>query len=185
MKTRLLGVLVVVGLTISFALPTDAQQRDLADSQTTQRLLAGLKAYNEAVNKNDTAAVAGFWTRDGVFVTTEGPITGREAIQKWWTDLYQGWHPKNCIVKVDGNAYHLIGTAGTEVWATGEWSETGQGKNGEALPIKGYWSAIYVHETDDWKILVNAMNTTPGSVLRVNQSFATQPAATPSPTANP
>ena len=40
MKTALLGAL--VGLAISFALPTYAQQKDLADPQTTQKILADL-----------------------------------------------------------------------------------------------------------------------------------------------
>ena len=79
---------------------------------------------------NDAAAIAALFTRDAVFVTPEGPITSRQAIQKYYTDLYQRRHPKNCISKVDGNAVHLIGTAGNELWATGEWGETGQGKNG-------------------------------------------------------
>jgi hypothetical protein len=60
--------------------------------------------------------------------------------------------PKNHIENTDRNAVHLIGTAGNELWATGEWSETGQGKNGEPIPIKGYWACIYVREGDDWKI---------------------------------
>ena len=93
--------------------------------------------------------------------------------------------PKNRIHKLDGNALHLIGTAGNELWATGEWSETGQGKNGEPIPIKGYWSMIYVREGDDWKIRMQAWNTTPDSVILINKSFAPQPAATPSPTASP
>ena len=80
---------------------------------------------------------------------------------------------------------HLIGTAGNELWATGEWSETGQGKNGEPLPIKGYKLMFFVREGDDWKIRVDAWNTTPDSVLLMNRSFASQPAATPSPTATP
>ena len=99
-----------------------------------------------------SAAVAAQYTRDAVFVTTEGPIIGRQAIQKWFADMYKWWHPKNHIIKLDGNAPHLIGTAGNELWATGEWSETGQGKNGEPITIKGYWSDIYVREGDDWKI---------------------------------
>ena len=85
------------------------------------------KAYTEGVNNNDGAAVAALFTRDAVFVTPEGPIISRQAIQKYYTDLYQRWRPKNSINKVDGNAYHLIGTAGNELWATGEWNETGQG----------------------------------------------------------
>jgi uncharacterized protein (TIGR02246 family) len=183
MKTRLLARL--VGLAISFALPTLAQQRDVADPQTTQKILAIVKAYAEAESNNDAAALAAHFTRDAVFVTTEGPIIGRQAIQKWYTELYQWWHPKNHISKVDGNAFHLIGRAGNELWATGEWGETGQGKNGEPLPIKGYWLMIYVREADDWKIRLKAWNTTPDSVILMNRSFAPQPAATPSPTANP
>ena len=70
MKTHLLGAL--VGLAISFALPTYAQQKDLADPQTTQKILAIAKAYAEAINNNDPAAIAALFTRDAVFVTTEG-----------------------------------------------------------------------------------------------------------------
>jgi uncharacterized protein (TIGR02246 family) len=127
MKIRL--VVPLVGLAISFALPIYAQQKDLTDPQTTQKILALEKAFAEGVNNHDAAAIAAFYTRDAVFVTTEGPITGRQAIEKWFADVYQWWHPtKNSPDKVDGNGVHLIGTAGNEAWATGEWSETGQGK---------------------------------------------------------
>jgi uncharacterized protein (TIGR02246 family) len=183
MNTRLLGAL--TGLAISLALPTYGQQKDVANPQTTQKILAITKAYTEGMNNNDAAAIAALFTRDAVFVTTEGPITGRQAIQKWYTDLFQWWHPKNRITKLDGNAPRLIGTAGNELWATGEFSETGQGKNGEPLPIKGYWACIYVREADDWKIRVDAWNTAPDSVILIHQSFAPEPAATPSPTASP
>jgi uncharacterized protein (TIGR02246 family) len=183
MKRRLLGIL--AELAISFALPTYAQQKDLADPQTTQKILAGIAARNEAHNNNDAAAIAAFYTRDAVYVTDKEPITGRQAIQNWYTELYKWWHPKNHIIKVDGNAFHLIGAAGDELWATGEWSETGQGKNGEPISLKGHWLTIYVREGDDWKIRVIAVNTTPDSVILMNRSFAPQPAATPSLTASP
>ena len=183
MKTRL--VVTLVGLAISFILSTYAQQKDVADPQTTQKILAIGKAYDEGANNNDPAAIAATFTRDAVFVTTEGPIIGRQAIQKWYTDLFQRWHPKNCISKLDGNAPHLLGTAGNEVWATGEYSETGQGKSGEPIPIKNHWLVIYVREADDWKMRVDAWNTTPETVILINKSFAPQPAATPSPTASP
>ena len=184
-KTHL--VVPLVGLVIAFILPTYAQDKDLADPQTTQKILALCKANDEAHSDNDAAAVATLFTRDAVLVTTDdsGPITGRQAIQKYYTDLYQWWHPKNCITKLDENAAHLIGTAGNELWATGEFRETGQGKNSEPLPIKGYWACIYVREGNDWKIRVAAWYTHPDSVILINKSFAPQPAATPSPTAKP
>ena len=168
MKTRFVPL---VGLAISFALPTYAQQKDLADPQTIQKILAMGKVAQEAHNNLDAAAFAALYARDAVAVTDRGPIIGRQAIQKWFTDVYQWWHPKNSIHKVDGNVVHSIGTAGNELWATGEWSETGQGKTGEPIPIKGYWSEIYVREADDWKIRVEAWNTTPDSVILIHQSF--------------
>ena len=51
-------VVPLVGLAISFALSTYAQQKDLADPQTTQKLLALGKAAEEAHNNHDAAAVA-------------------------------------------------------------------------------------------------------------------------------
>lgn len=33
---------------------------------------------------------------------------------------------------------------------SGEWSDTGKGKNGEDVTIKGYWSTIYRREGEDW-----------------------------------
>jgi uncharacterized protein (TIGR02246 family) len=183
MKIGLLGAL--IGLAISFALLTYAQQKEVADPQTTQKILAICKANEEGHNNHDGAAIAALYTRDAAFVTTQGPIIGRQAIQKYYTDLYQSWHSKNFTVKVDGNAPHLIGTAGNELWATGEWSDTGQGKNGEPIPIKGYWFCIYVREGDDWKIRVDAGNLSPDSAILINKSFAPQAPATPSPTKSP
>src|SRR5690242_2183853 len=61
MKTRLLGAL--VGLAISFALPTFAQT---VDPQTRQQIEAAEKNYDVAFNKNDAAAVAALFTTDAV-----------------------------------------------------------------------------------------------------------------------
>jgi hypothetical protein len=33
--------------------------------------------------------------------------------------------------------------------------------NGEPIPLKGYWAAIYVREGDDWKCRLDAYNVTP------------------------
>jgi len=171
MKTRFLGAL--SGLAISFALPTYAQQKDVVDPQTTQKILAIVKATDEAQNNNDAAAMAALFTGDAVFVTDRGPIIGRQAIQKWHADMYPGWHPKNHIGKIDGNAPHLIGTDGNYLWATGEWSELGQPQNSEPLPVSGYWFAIYVREGDDWRIRVLAYNETPESWKGIFKAFPT------------
>jgi ketosteroid isomerase-like protein len=178
-------VVPLVGLAVSFALPTYAQQKDLADPQTTQKLLAFTKADEEAENNHDAAAKAALFTRDAVILPPEGPIIGRQAIQKYYKNAFQSWHSTNYITKADGNAFHLIGTAGNELWATGESSETGQGNNGEPIPVKLHWLCIFVREGDDWKMRACAWNMTPESVILIYKSFTQQPAATPSPTASP
>jgi hypothetical protein len=91
MKIR--SVVALVGLAISFALPIYAQQEDVADPQTSQKIAAIFKALNEAQKNHDPAAYAANFTRDAVFVTPTGPIIGRQAIQKYYTDLWQWWHP--------------------------------------------------------------------------------------------
>jgi len=159
-KTCLLFAL--AGLAITFALPSFAQQKNAAaDPQATQKIRAIGKAYDEAVNNNDAAVIAALYTEDAVFVSDTGPIYGRQAIEKWYTDVFQGWHPKNHIGKPDGDAPRTIGTASNEAWETGEWSETGQGKDGVPIQIRGYWSAIDSRQGDDWKIRMLTYNLTP------------------------
>ena len=183
MKKRL--VVPLVGLAISFALPTYAQQKDLADPQTTQKILAGFKPALEAHNNLDAAAFAAGYARDAVFLTPDRPIIGRQAIQNWATYLFQSGHPINCMLKVDGNAFHLIGNDGNTVWATGEYSHTAHGENGEPIPVHSYNFWLWVREGEDWKCRVDAFGLTPATLLGNNKIFAPQWAATPSPAASP
>jgi len=86
MKTHL--VVPLVGLAIAFILPTYAQEKDLADPQTTQKILALCKANDEAHSDNDATAVATLFTRDAVLVTTDDSgrslvmIRGRSLVGK-------------------------------------------------------------------------------------------------------
>jgi hypothetical protein len=71
MKIRLL--VSIIGVVISFALTTLAQQKGAPDPELRQMIDAFAKKYAEAVNNNDAAAIAAFYTEDGVLVTSEGP----------------------------------------------------------------------------------------------------------------
>jgi uncharacterized protein (TIGR02246 family) len=159
MKMRLIASL--AGLAISFAVPALAQEKDTVDPQTTQKILAIGKAWDEANNNNDAAPIAALFTEDAIFVTDGGPVHGRQAVEKWFSDVFQGWHAKDHLTKFDGNAPHMLGAAGDELWATGEWSETGQGKTGGPIQRKGYWAVIYNREGDEWKIRMLSYNVTP------------------------
>jgi uncharacterized protein (TIGR02246 family) len=172
MKTLL--VVPLVGLAISFALPTFAQQNAMVpDQQVIQQLVVLGQKIHEAYANNDAAAVAACYTWDAVIVTPQGPVYGRDAIENWCADQLERWHPKNIIDKVDPDSLRLIGTAGDAVWANGEWSETIQDPNGRPIELKGYWSSVHVREGDTWKIRLDTYNVTPA------------PAAAPSPTTTP
>jgi uncharacterized protein (TIGR02246 family) len=171
MKNR--SLLALIALAISLAVSTFAQQKDTVDPQIFEQIKAISKKYDEAVDNNDAAAVAGLFTEDAVFVTDTGPLYGRNAIEKWFADVFKAWRPKNHISKRDQDSVHSLCTAGNEAWDHGEWSETGQGQNGEPIQVMGYYSAIDTREGDVWKIRMLTGNVTPA------------PAATPSPTPSP
>jgi ketosteroid isomerase-like protein len=89
------GIVALLGLVITCALPSFAQQSDVADFQTTKSFFRSFRAYDQTFNNNDAAAIAAYYTRNAVLVTPNGPIQGQEAIQKWYADLFQRVHPKN------------------------------------------------------------------------------------------
>jgi ketosteroid isomerase-like protein len=156
MKIRFL--LALAGLVISFALPAFAQQKGTAASQIDEQIV---KKLDEAFNNGDAAAVAALYTKDAVQMTPQGPVYGREAIKKLFTGMFQQGHFSNHLNKDDQGSPHMIGTAGNEVWRTGEWSFTLQGKSGGPLQLKGYWGAVNVREGDTWKIRMLTFNVSP------------------------
>ena len=157
MKMRL--VVPLIGLAISFALPTYAQQTKTPDPQLREKLVAAIKKHTDALDQNDAAAVAANFTEDGVSVEQDGSSFGREAIEKLWADRFQKVHFSDNVATPDEDSPHIIGTDGKEMWATGSWSATIKGENFGPTQIKGFWSVI--REGNDWKIRMLAFNVTP------------------------
>jgi ketosteroid isomerase-like protein len=158
MKIRFL--LALVGLAVSFVLPTLAQQKDAPDPELRQMIDAFAKKYAEAVNHNDATAIAAFYTENGVFVTSDGPKYGRDGIEKFYAALFRQFHFSNYSSKADQYSPHQIGTGGSETLEIGEWSCTIEGHNGSPIQLKGYYSSIDIREGDDWKISMVTSNTT-------------------------
>ena len=98
---------------------------------------------------------------DAVLVTDDGPIYGRDVIEKMYTDLFKQVHFSNHIGKPDQYAPHIIGTAGNEMWWNGEWTTTIKGENFGPVETKGYWTSIVVREGSDWKDRMQIFNVTP------------------------
>jgi uncharacterized protein (TIGR02246 family) len=156
MKIRL--AVALIGLAISSALPTFAQQTNTANPQIAQQrdLLGDVKALGEfdalwmkeeeAFNKNDAGAVAALFAEDAVLVTPDGWFFGRQAIEKRYADTFQQWpittfSGQHCRLNAIDNA----------AWSVGEYWSTLQSQTGPMF-VRAYWSAIYVREGDAWKI---------------------------------
>src|SRR6266478_3360495 len=134
MKIRL--VVALVGLAISFALPTFAQQKDTADPEITQKIRAISKGFDEAENNNNAAGIAALFTEDAVFVADGGPVYGRQAIEKRLAAEF-GARPSNFSHKLV-----QVYAIGNDICAITEWS----------LPpvYKGHSVRIYGRDADTW-----------------------------------
>ena len=145
MKIRL-----VVAL-IGFAVPAFAQQKDTVDRQIIDQLAVLDQEYDEAFNNGDAVAMAATYTEDAVLVNDTGPVYGREAIGKYYAELFKQVHFSDHICKGDQYSPRIIGTTGNEAWCNGEWSTSIQGQNFGPIRSKGYVSSIAAREGDVWK----------------------------------
>jgi hypothetical protein len=81
----------LIGLAISFALTTFAQQKHTVDPKVEQQIRALAQKYDEASNSHDAAAVAALYTEDGVRSFQNGTVHGRQAIEKDYARDFQRW----------------------------------------------------------------------------------------------
>jgi uncharacterized protein (TIGR02246 family) len=153
---RMRSLLTLVGLAIGFAMPGFALQGDLAgDARALEQFgVLGVK-FDQAYKESDATAIAALFTEDAVLVTPEGVFSGRQAIEKYYADLFQQWHPTNNIGETP-----QLNALGNGAWSVGEWSCTFQAPNGP-LQARGYWSAIYVSEGDAWKTRMLTISDAP------------------------
>jgi ketosteroid isomerase-like protein len=82
----------VVGLALLFGNHSFAQQVATCDGpqDACQQIIKGLKQFEAAYNRKDVTAVGAGFTPDAVIVQ-EGPIlSGREAIEKFYGDGFNG-----------------------------------------------------------------------------------------------
>ena len=121
------------------------EEKYAADPKTAQEIRAFVKEFDKRFNKNDPVAVAALCTEDAIQIGPEGPVCGRQAIEKKYADLFQHSHPTNIICTID-----QMGAIGNVSWNSGGWSCTVQSENGP-LPVKGYRLDILVREGDVWK----------------------------------
>jgi SnoaL-like domain len=108
---------------ISVALPAFAQ-RSIPDPQLREKVVAAIKKHIAALDKNDAAAGAANFTENGILVTPDGPIFGRESIEKYYEGEFKQVQLSDNLAPVDDDSPHAIGSAG---------KESGQPENGVHL----------------------------------------------------
>ncbi len=153
MKTRLL--VTFAGLATCFAISAQPFSGDLAgDVKALDDLSALSMKYDDAYKEKDATALAALFTEDAVCVTPEGLISGRQAIEKAYSDDLQRWPETSHIYQAD-----QLNAIGNEAWSVGKWWRTLQGENGPVF-VRGYWSALFVREGDGWKVRMMTFNET-------------------------
>jgi uncharacterized protein (TIGR02246 family) len=152
MKIRL--VVALIGLAISFALPTFAQQKDTVDPQIVQQIRTLASKYDAAFNNNDAAAVAALYAADGAH-GWHGTSHGRQAIEKSYAKYdFERWQCSNYLTVVNRLA------VGNEVRSTGTWSCTFKSGAGGPGNDEGHYSWVIIRGGDSWKIRRDIMGGT-------------------------
>jgi ketosteroid isomerase-like protein len=151
MKTCLL--LSLVGLAISFALPSFGQEKEEANSfphraipaspQLAQQLETINSQVDEAVNKHDAVAVAALFTANAEIVTPLGVFSGQDSIAKYFTDVFNRYNPSNQLTKL-----RYVYAFADDLCAIGGWTVTVNGPR----HIGGYLIRVYTRVRDTWKI---------------------------------
>jgi len=148
MKIRL--VVALVWLAIGLSMPTFAQQKDTVDPNTGQEIRALASKYDEALNKQDPAAVAALYTEDAVYVAHHATFHGRQAIEKTYANYFQQRHSMNHVSTVD-----RVIAVGNDVRAFGTWNSAFQDTNGAPRKDGGHYRWLLVRKGDTWEIRTN------------------------------
>ena len=118
MKIRVL--LTLAGLAIGFTLPTFAQQQNTPDPKLRDELVAFNKKFDDAMLKEDAAALAAFYTEDACYCgsscrTHLWPEGHREILHRPVQESasHQARQPR---LAEQYSALHIVGTAGNEIW---------------------------------------------------------------------
>jgi ketosteroid isomerase-like protein len=105
--------------------------------------------FAEAYNRKDIAAMAAFFSENGVRITPAGIFRGRDAI---------GRELQRVVIELGLHDYSVRRTVsrleGGMVFNAGEW----QAKLGDGQQLHGYYSALLVREGDGVRIFEEAVN---------------------------
>jgi ketosteroid isomerase-like protein len=147
MPSNRIAIAVAAIMVFGFVTPASTQQAEpAAGGEIFERMQS---EFAEAYNRKDVAAMAGFFSENGVRITPAGVFRGREAIgrelQRVVVDLgLHDYSVRRIVSRLEGNM----------VFNAGEW----QAKLGDGQQFRGYYSALLVREGDEVKIFQETVN---------------------------
>jgi uncharacterized protein (TIGR02246 family) len=103
----------------------------------------------------DAAALAGMFTKDGVFNAPSGAVVkGREAIEKALAGRMKAGWTKETVTTNDA------GAAGNAVWAAGDYALFGSGEVA-GKQTGGHFGWVIVRDGEVWRIVMLTANVSP------------------------
>ena len=146
-------LLALVGLTIGFVVPVFAQEKEEVNPKILAAIQANDKAYDDAFNKHDPAAIAALFSENAVLVirsgsgggdstpspgdTVDGVFTGRAGVEKRYTALFKLYHFEDHLNTLD----QVHTPFATVPWAVGGYEVTSDGAHYKEFRILTYVSA--------------------------------------------
>ena len=155
----------LAALAIGFAVPVVAQEKAAtpaapnpfqalpANPSLVQQVEATNLKFDEACNKHDREALEALFTANATHVSPEGTFIGRDAIGKFYGDLF---HRRNLSGRVTKINY--VYTFGGDLCALGGWIDTIHGSR----QAGGFLINAYTRVGNTWKIRTSVFNYTTG-----------------------
>jgi ketosteroid isomerase-like protein len=143
------SVTITLVLIAGLVMPAAAQQ--MSDQDARQAGEDILRTYNKGLLERDANALAALYTDDAVIFTTNGPVSGRSAIEKALTDTFKHYRPDPSKLE------RVVAVGSDAIVRGGSWSGTFQGV-GAPVHLRGFWTATDVRDGATWKIRMESWN---------------------------
>jgi len=144
---RRLGLL-IPSMLIGLAIPALGQQTVTEADQQAARDID--MQFAASFNRQDAGGVASLFTEDGVRVTPQGIIRGRDAIRRDTDKRFQARFHDLSLTPT------ILRAGADSIWEAGEWSM----KIGDQ-PVHGYFSITLVPQGNEFKIRNDTFNVVP------------------------
>ena len=125
-----------------------------ATASASKAIEANAKAFTEAFNKGDTAAVAAIYATDAKLLPPNGAmIEGRQGIQTFWAGAASAGLKLVSLTAIDVTA------TGTYAVETGKYVSTVPAPGGGTSTDEGKYVVVWRRNGRDWKIIRDIWNS--------------------------